>query len=122
MYIWHMPPLWNWLVSYLETWELSQIGDSPRAVQAETLSAIPPTPLEQLTLVLPIQSWHLNPSATHRQFAYRCPWYFPEQFAFISTGKRFFWECEADIPIPTIKEIRAAVGKTQRSNIAITAI
>ena len=111
VYPWHMPPLWSWLVKYLETYDLSQIEPAPRADNGEQPVSVlpPPQPLEQLTLVLPIQSWNLIPCQRHRQFADKCPQYFPNKYSFFSTGRRFFWECEADIPIPTIMEIRKAV-------------
>jgi hypothetical protein len=33
-------------------------------------------------------------------------WLFPTEFGFESVGKRWFWECEADIPIPSILEVK----------------
>lgn len=112
MYPWHMPPLWSWLVKYLESYEFSQIVVASAESAAVTLTPMPtpPIPLEQLTLVLPIQSWQLIPCIRHREFAYKCPWYFPEKFGFIPSGRRFFWECEANIPIPTIEEIRQSIA------------
>jgi 5'-3' exonuclease len=118
VYPWHMPPLWGWLVKYLETYDLSQIGPAPQAqashpLELQTKLQTKPKPLEQLTLVLPIQSLNLIPCQWHRQFSEKFPQYFPSKYTFFSTGRRFFWECEADIPIPTIMEIRRAVAASQ---------
>ena len=37
------------------------------------------------------------------------PQFFPDIFTFESVGKRFFWECEALIPIPTIVELKSLI-------------
>jgi hypothetical protein len=37
------------------------------------------------------------------------PQYFPKDFSFETIGKRFFWECEANIPIPGILEIKKCI-------------
>lgn len=66
----------------------------------------PPTTREQLALVLPAASWSLLPKCKERELLVRAPWLFPDQWTYHSFGKRFFWECEAHIPIPTIKDVR----------------
>jgi 5'-3' exonuclease len=106
-YPWHMPPLWCWLVKYLETYEYSQIITTASRLQCRTPQ---PQPIEQLTLVLPMESWWLIQCPVHQTFPTKAPWYFPEKYSFFSHGRRFFWECEADIPIPTIQEIRETVA------------
>jgi 5'-3' exonuclease len=66
-------------------------------------------PVEQLTLVLPLESWHLIPSCKEKQFPSLAPHFFPTTFSFESVGKRFFWECEAHLPMPTIRELKAVL-------------
>ena len=63
-------------------------------------------PVEQLSLVLPLQSWSLIPNCPEKQFPKLAPQFFPSSFEFETVGKRFFWECEALIPIPTIIELK----------------
>ena len=41
------------------------------------------------------------------------PQFFPNTYTFESVGKRFFWECEALIPIPTIVELKALIHAYQ---------
>lgn len=67
---------------------------------------VPPTTHEQLALVLPAASWSLLPKCKERQLLARAPWLYPSKWSYHSFGKRFFWECEAHIPIPSIKDVR----------------
>lgn len=99
-YPWHMPPLWCWLHQYLLTYEGSKLK------QLDEISQ-PPLPIQQLTMVLPFESYDLIPEKKYRFFYQAAQWYFPQQFAFSSAGKRFFWECEADIPIVSLNELKA---------------
>lgn len=66
----------------------------------------PPTPHEQLALVLPRESYRLIPKCKERNFLHRAPEYFPQKWSYFHFGKRFFWECEAHIPVPTIRFLR----------------
>jgi 5'-3' exonuclease len=99
VYPWTLPPLWS---------------DFKHA----TLPSVPPVLLrsadirtaEQLCLVLPPASDHLLPSL-HRRFAAAAPWLFPASFGFGSAGKRWFWECEPEIPVPTLLEVKAVLSK-----------
>lgn len=65
-------------------------------------------PAEQLTLVLPMASWSLIPPAeVHlRSFPTVAPYFFPSEFRLGSVGKRFFWECEPAIPVPSVLELK----------------
>jgi len=99
-YPWNLPPLWSVV-----------------AVTAVTATAVDPVikasdilPVEQLCLVLPPSSWNLIPSAKHQTLMTKAPYLFPKEFGFCSLGKRWFWECEAKIPIPTILEVKALLG------------
>ena len=114
-YPWSLPPLWSWVFSAIqmrdrevgEVHEMSpmkphEISSIRGARGAECLSH------EQLAIVLPTESWHLIPKEhTHvRTFPERCPYFFPVDFEFFSCGKQFFWECEPEIQIPTLNELR----------------
>jgi hypothetical protein len=56
-------------------------------------------PQEQLAIVLPIESWHLLRNPVLRKLPSAMPHMWPRQFGFVSLGKSWMWECEADIPI-----------------------
>ncbi len=73
----------------------------------------PPTALEQLALVLPKESYWLIPKCKEREFMVRGSHYFPETWHYYSFGKTQFWECEAEIPIPTIKALRLVLADNQ---------
>lgn len=95
-YSFSLPPLWEWLRDHFTT-----IPEQIIHIRAEDIR-----PVEQLVLVLPLQSWDLIPSCPEKRFPILAPQFYPEKFTFESVGKRFFWECEANIPIPTIIELK----------------
>lgn len=68
-----------------------------------------PTANEQLALVLPAESYWLIPKCPERQLLAKAQWLFPKKWEYYSFGKRLFWECEAHIPIPTIKDVRELI-------------
>jgi 5'-3' exonuclease len=68
-------------------------------------------PVEQLCLVLPLESWSLIPPCSQKQLPKYAPYLFPSSFSFESVGKRFFWECESMIPLPSIIEIKQIIKK-----------
>ena len=94
---WDLPPLWSELVGWAGAFKAPDVLIGSKDIQ----------PVEQLCLVLPPASWDLIPSARHRQLRARAPWLFPSEFRFQSAGKRWFWECEPVIPIPSIREVKA---------------
>jgi 5'-3' exonuclease len=98
-YAWDVPPLWSELVAYKGGWDL------PLVVKRSDIQ-----PVEQLCLVLPPASWHLIPTVKHRGLMQKAPYLFPKSFHFESVGKRWFWECEAKIPIPSIREVKAILA------------
>jgi 5'-3' exonuclease len=98
-YPWNLPPLWGWLAEYLE--KRPYIPELKRA----EVSAKDIRPWEQLCLVLPFQSWGLVEGAG-RVLPKKAPWLFPSDFHFSTVGKRWFWEAEAEIPVPTIREVK----------------
>jgi 5'-3' exonuclease len=66
-------------------------------------------PVEQLVLVLPLESWSLIPPCKERKFPSLAPQFYPSAYSFESMGKRFFWECEAMIPLPSIHELKQII-------------
>ncbi len=69
---------------------------------------IKPTVTEQLAIVLPPASWYLIPKCPERQLLVKAPYLFPKgDLKYYSFGKRFTWECEAHIPIPSISDVRS---------------
>jgi len=98
-YAWDVPPLWSELVAYKGP------SDVPLVVRGSEI-----LPVEQLCLVLPPASWHLIPSLKHQMLMQKAPYLFPKSFHFESVGKRWFWECEAKIPIPSIYEVKAILS------------
>jgi 5'-3' exonuclease len=97
-YPWHLPPFWSNLVSaqvYVASTENSSILFSP--IQPE----------EQLAMVLPMESWHLIRSRKLRRLPALLPQFWPSTFHFVSHGRLWMWECEADIPILTPGRLRS---------------
>jgi 5'-3' exonuclease len=101
-YPWSLPPLWVWLAGYVERNELPACGIGLRGSEIE--------PVEQLAIVLPLASWSLIPPSAVRALPYRAPHLFPSEFQFDSVGKRYFWECECRIPVPTVRAVRSWCG------------
>ena len=93
----NLPPLWEWICSYLSTHPIPTLEIHIRGCDIK--------PVEQLALVLPLESWSLLPLSL-RSLPFFAPQYYPHTFSFDSIGKRYFWECEALIPIPSILEIK----------------
>jgi 5'-3' exonuclease len=101
VYNWHFAPLWSAILREFEAagWV------APPAPSARQLR-----PVEQLGLVLPLSSWHLIPAADPvAKLPAAAPEWFPEHFHSNSIGKRFAWECEPDIPIPTPQQMWARI-------------
>jgi 5'-3' exonuclease len=108
MYPLHMPPLWCDILTYLRTHRRQTMTQFPgeNPVRREDI-----LPVEQLCLVLPADSWHLLEHASReKKLIVRAPWLFPRSFEFTSIGKRYFWECEAEIPVPSIRQVKMLLG------------
>ena len=95
-YPYSLPPLWEWL----STCSL------PSFPQNIYLQAHDIKPSEQLALVLPLDSWNLIPPCPEKQLPLLAPQFYPQSFSFDTIGKRYFWECESNIPLPTILQIK----------------
>ena len=100
VYMWHFAPLWSDIAVELEQengW-IAPPAPGPRQL----------TPVEQLGMVLPLASWGLLPAgAAVRRLPEAAPEWFPASFHVQSIGKRFAWECEPEIPIPTPAQLWA---------------
>ena len=91
---WALPPLWSDLAIVLgmEGWGELRRGENEQALR----------PVEQLGLVLPVESWGLIPAGDPvARLPVIAPEWFPENFGIFSIGKRWLWECEPEIPILT---------------------
>lgn len=99
-YPFSIPPLWEWLRE-------QSLPEFPDTVKIRGPDI---RPVEQLALVLPLESWHLIPSCAERKFPELAPQFYPERFTFDSVGKRFFWECESLIPLPSILEVKQIIA------------
>jgi 5'-3' exonuclease len=94
------PPMWSDLAEFLQTFPLPEPPISKRAgIQAE----------EQLTLVLPLESWNLIRNPVLKSVPSRAPHFWPKNFTFSTLGKRWMWECHPNIPIPTIHRLLAII-------------
>lgn len=103
-YPFNLPPLWQWLHDWLT--DSRQLPTFPEIVH---IKACDIRPVEQLALVLPIESWSLIPPCLERALPQLAPQFYPSLFSFESVGKRFFWECESLIPLPSILEVKQII-------------
>ncbi len=99
-YPFNLPPLWCWLK------DMETIPIFPNKILIKSTDI---KPVEQLALVLPLESWSLIPAGPEKMLPKLAPQFFPSVFSFESTGKRFFWECESMIPLPSILEVKEII-------------
>lgn len=102
-YAFNLPPLWVWLKNYLNELTL------PKFPETVLIKATDIRPVEQLVLVLPLESWSLIPSCVEKKLPQLAPQFYPSTFSFESIGKRYFWECESMIPLPSILEVKEII-------------
>ena len=88
---WNVPPLWGDLVAQVR---------GGLVVTAAPVT-LPVAPQEQLAMVLPMDSWRLVREPQLRVLPAKLPAYWPARFGFFSVGRRWLWECEAEIPVLT---------------------
>jgi len=91
---WNVPPLWSDILGACEAGASAPEPTSPVA------------PQEQLAMVLPLGSWWLVREPRLRALPARAPVYWPSGFGFFSAGRRWMWECEAEVPILTAERMR----------------
>jgi 5'-3' exonuclease len=101
MYAWTYPPLWSDLLEYVK--DQSNLPSPP--VQLGN----PLQPQEQLSLVLPLESWGLIRNSDLKTLPEKVPAFWPRTFGFISLGKRWMWECPPRIPIMNIARLRSII-------------
>jgi len=93
MYPYWIPPLWS---------DLARVSSMP---MESLTSSTPPSPQEQLAMVLPLASWGLV-REPYRRLPLLCPQGWPVDFTYFSLGRRWLWECEARVPVITAGRIR----------------
>lgn len=98
---WSLPPLWEDLAS--------EFGKGGHESFLAPAPSTPVAPQEQLAMVLPLDSWWLVRDAKLRALPSKAPVYWPSAFGFFSVGRRWLWECEAEVPILTAERMRQLV-------------
>jgi 5'-3' exonuclease len=103
---WFLPPLWKDL--YAHTKSLVESGTLlPKAKLGIENNVLPQ---EQLTLVLPLQSWWLIRNKTLRRVPSLAPQFWPSKFELFTAGHKQIWECEAEIPLFMPERLRQLVS------------
>jgi 5'-3' exonuclease len=85
-YPWYLPPLF------------SDIATSDMTLPRSEEAANPISPICQLVMVLPIESYALLPREK-RGMPLKRPEFYPRSWTFFSAGRRQLWECEPMIPM-----------------------
>ena len=98
MYSWTYSPLWSDLYA-----TLLSLDTMPHV---STTLDTPLQPQEQLSLVLPLESWWLIRDARLKAIPNKMPHFWPGGFGFSTMGKRWLWECPPEIPILIPKRLR----------------
>jgi 5'-3' exonuclease len=101
MFPYWIPPLWG---------DLARVSSLP--LEGGRVS-VPPSPQEQLAMVLPLHSWGLVRDARLKTLPILCPQAWPVSFGFFSAGRKWLWECEARIPTLTAGRIRELLSETK---------
>jgi 5'-3' exonuclease len=101
MFPYWIPPLWSDLSRYSGT------------IEVHTDTNAPPTPEEQLTMVLPLSSWGLIRDVKLKKAPILSPQLWPCSFTFFSAGRKWLWECEARIPVVTAGRLRELLMKVK---------
>jgi len=101
MYPYWIPPLWSDLSRYSGT------------IEKHTDINAPPTPEEQLAMVLPLSSWGLIRDIGLKKAPILSPQLWPSSFTFFSAGRKWLWECEARIPVVTAGRLRELLMKVK---------
>lgn len=109
---------WDWMYEFSAAPLFKYVAETrwPITVEnseskAPVCESAPPTPNEQLALVLPLESYWLLPPCLERKLFEGAPELFPSKWSFHHLGKRHFWECEANIPVPSLTFVRSVVGR-----------
>ena len=97
---WNLPPLWSDIAKELQR---SEKVEAPAPTSAVA-------PQEQLAMVLPASSWWLVREGRLKVLPSKAPAFWPTRFGFFSVGKRWMWECEAEVPILCMERLRGLLG------------
>lgn len=100
-YPYSLPPLWRDLILYMNG-PYFDSADSWKQLTDEE----PIKPQEQLSMVLPYGSWWLIRDKDLKMLPHKAPQYWPLSHTVFSVGKKWMWECEAQIPLLTINTLR----------------
>jgi len=103
MYPWTHPPLWKDLRDYV---------DGIITMPLPVTKGAPVKPQEQLSLVLPLESWWLVRDPVLKRMPTTLPVFWPKSYEFHSLGKRWLWECYPSIPIMTPGRLRHYLRST----------
>ena len=95
VYPWTYPPMWSELLGFLG-------GSLPEPPLSQGLVI---QPQEQLSLVLPLESWSLIRNPVLKSVPNQAPQFWPRTFTFSTLGKRWMWECPPRIPIMSIRRL-----------------
>lgn len=98
MYPWTYAPLWSDLYATVASMD----AGLPSVMMVD---ARPLQPQEQLSLVLPLESWWLIRDSRLKAVPTKIPHFWPATFGFSTLGKRWLWECPAEIPILVPKRL-----------------
>jgi 5'-3' exonuclease len=101
MYAWTYPPLWSDLLRFVSG--VKALPSPPIQLGARL------QPQEQLSLVLPLESWGLIREPALKSLPQKAPAFWPAMkgMQFMSLGKRWLWECPPRIPIMTVARLRS---------------
>lgn len=94
---WNVPPTWASLHQ-----ALLSVGEKDMRVAPSS----PVAPQEQLAMVLPMASWGLVRETRLRALPSKAPFLWPSSFGFFSVGRRWMWECEAEVPVISMERLR----------------
>ena len=104
MYPWTYAPLWSDLYATVASMDTGL--PSVRTVDEQPLQ-----PQEQLSLVLPLESWWLIRDSRLKAVPTEIPHFWPASFGFSMLGKRWLWECPAEIPILVPARLRLVTNQ-----------
>jgi 5'-3' exonuclease len=99
MYPWTYAPLWSDLYATVASM------DAGLPTLVTMVDERPLQPQEQLSLVLPLESWWLIRDSRLKAVPTKIPHFWPATFGFSTMGKRWLWECPAEIPILVPKRL-----------------
>jgi 5'-3' exonuclease len=106
MYAWTYPPLWSDLRLAIQGMDAL-----PLAASVETPAL---EPQQQLSMVLPYESWGLIRNLALKVLPTVAPAFWPNSFDFESLGKRWLWECYPRIPILVPARLRSLLTSEEK--------